>query len=178
MKPGAYNPDQSTFWWAALPACPSALQDSGRDCKIREADSCFAILRSLNVYGLDGLFGKTSPVSCRAAEDGTLVPSSGRWATSGMGGPTGCWTHSMCEHTGIHAPSRSDGDVCSLWDVLEQADVPQKYYLSARACAGILRRAKRRGKALPEMLRVALYLGASAPSGRKAAGQPATKHIT
>jgi len=68
----------------------------------------------------------------------------------------------MSEHTGIHAPSRSDGDVFSLSDVLETRDVPQKYYLSARACAGILRRAEKRGKALPEMLRVALGAVAAA----------------
>ena len=35
-------------------------------------------------------------------------------------------------------------------------NVPQRYYLSARACAGILSRASRRGKALPEILRTAL----------------------
>ena len=35
-------------------------------------------------------------------------------------------------------------------------DVPEKYYLSAKACLGILRRAKERGKELPEELRVAL----------------------
>jgi len=35
-------------------------------------------------------------------------------------------------------------------------NVPQKYYLSARACQGILTRASRRGKPLPEVLRQAL----------------------
>lgn len=35
-------------------------------------------------------------------------------------------------------------------------NVPQKYYLSARACQGILTRASRRGKALPELLKNAL----------------------
>ena len=35
-------------------------------------------------------------------------------------------------------------------------NVPQRYYLSARACEGILSRASRRGKALPEILRAAL----------------------
>jgi hypothetical protein len=35
-------------------------------------------------------------------------------------------------------------------------DVPEKYYLSARACLGILRRAKERGKELPEELKAAL----------------------
>ncbi|AME03649.1 hypothetical protein AXE86_05950 [Selenomonas sp. oral taxon 136] len=35
-------------------------------------------------------------------------------------------------------------------------DVLEKYYLSAKACLGILRRAKERGKELPEELRIAL----------------------
>ena len=35
-------------------------------------------------------------------------------------------------------------------------DAPQKYCLSAKACLGILNRAKRRGKNLPEELRYAL----------------------
>jgi hypothetical protein len=73
-----------------------------------------------------------------------------------MGGPTGCWTLNGCEHNGIHAPSRSDGGVCSLSDVLETNSVPQRYSLSAKACTGILRRAERRGKALPPMLKQAL----------------------
>ena len=37
-----------------------------------------------------------------------------------------------------------------------QANAPEKYYLSARACQGILRRAERRGKELPQMLKEAL----------------------
>ena len=37
----------------------------------------------------------------------------------------------------------------------------RKYYLSAKACQGILNRAKRRGKELPEMLRIALEQQAS-----------------
>ena len=35
-------------------------------------------------------------------------------------------------------------------------NVPEKYYLSVRACEGILNRASRRGKALPEILHTAL----------------------
>ena len=42
-----------------------------------------------------------------------------------------------------------------------QANVPQKYYLSRKACLGILRRASNRGKELPEVLRVALERQAS-----------------
>ena len=37
-----------------------------------------------------------------------------------------------------------------------QANVPTKYYLSQKACLGILRRASARGKQLPQMLRIAL----------------------
>ena len=43
----------------------------------------------------------------------------------------------------------------TLSQILE-VNAPEKYYLSARACEGILRRAERRGKKLPEMLRIAL----------------------
>jgi hypothetical protein len=44
----------------------------------------------------------------------------------------------------------------SLSDILETGDVPQRFYLSARACQGILRRAEKRGKSLPHSLRDAL----------------------
>ena len=37
-----------------------------------------------------------------------------------------------------------------------QANVLEKYFLSAKACAGILRRAEKRGKELPTMLKEAL----------------------
>lgn len=37
-----------------------------------------------------------------------------------------------------------------------QLNAPEKYSLSPRACAGILRRAEKRGKELPDMLRDAL----------------------
>jgi hypothetical protein len=43
----------------------------------------------------------------------------------------------------------------SLADVL-QAEAPEKYYLSSKACDGILRRANKRGKTLPEPLQKAL----------------------
>lgn len=44
----------------------------------------------------------------------------------------------------------------SLLSWILEDNVPQKYYLSARACQGILARASRRGKALPELLKTAL----------------------
>lgn len=45
--------------------------------------------------------------------------------------------------------------VSRLSRILEES-VPQKYYLSARACVGILNRAAKRGKELPEILKKAL----------------------
>lgn len=44
----------------------------------------------------------------------------------------------------------------SLLSQILEVNVPQKYYLSARACQGIMTRASRRGKKLPELLQMAL----------------------
>lgn len=44
----------------------------------------------------------------------------------------------------------------SLRQVLETGELPQRYYLSPKACRGILVRAGRRGKELPAMLKAAL----------------------
>ena len=85
-----------------------------------------------------------------ADDDETWEPSSGRWASSGMGSPTECWTLSSSESPSVAVE-------CSLLDVLETTGSHlQKYLLSAKACAGILRRATRRGKQLPEALQKAL----------------------
>ena len=43
----------------------------------------------------------------------------------------------------------------TLSSILE-TNVPDRYFLSPTACEGILRRAERRGKQLPEMLKLAL----------------------
>jgi hypothetical protein len=82
-------------------------------------------------------------------EDAILVPSSGCWQNSGMGSPTEFWTLSTSEWP-------NDAAVCSLSDILETGTVPQRFFLSDTACRGILRRADKRGKELPEALRLAL----------------------
>ena len=74
----------------------------------------------------------------------------GRWSLSG-----GCWMHSSSE-----SPNGVEECLSSLSSILQpQQDVPIRYYLSAKACEGILRRADRRGKVLPERLRRALEAG-------------------
>ena len=61
------------------------------------------------------------------------------------------------QHWGV--PSE---DAASSLSQILQAGVPDKYYLSPKACQGILRRASVRGKELPEILRLALERQASA----------------
>lgn len=51
--------------------------------------------------------------------------------------------------------SPREENVSLLSQILED-NVPQKYFLSARACQGILTRASRRGKKLPDLLQTAL----------------------
>lgn len=81
---------------------------------------------------------------------------SGTWPGSAISVPGGFLTRSISE-----SPSSDDGYLeSSLSDILEQ-DVAPKYSLSPTACAGILRRAKNRGRALPEQLRKALEARAS-----------------
>ena len=63
----------------------------------------------------------------------------------------------MCEWTGWSVPSRRDGGVCGLSDVLEPMSPRlRRYFLSPTALKGILRRADARGKALPTLLRDAI----------------------
>src|SRR5690606_12480372 len=67
-------------------------------------------------------------------------------AAQSLGGP---WTPNI-------SPWHNDAAVCSLSQVLETGSIPQRYFLSGTACAGILRRAEKRGKDLPAALHAAL----------------------
>ena len=144
--------NQSTFLWEEPLANPSASQDCEKDWQTRVATSCLPTAQLLNAIAPSGWYGRTSPVSCRLTEDGTLEPSSECWQNSGMGSPTGFLTLNTSEW-------HKDANVCLLSHTLETSDLPQRYYLSARACAGILRRAEKRGKELPPILRSALEAG-------------------
>ena len=139
----------SIFFVEEPHASPSALQDCEKDWQIRVATSCLPLVPLLQSIAPAGWYGRTSPVSCRVTEGGILEPSSGCWGNSGMGSHTEFLTLSTLEF-------HSDADVCSLSDVLETGDVPQRYFLSAKACRGILRRAEKRGKDLPAALKSAL----------------------
>jgi len=138
----------------------SPSQDSGRDWPTLAVASRWSTSAWLAHLARDGSSGKTSLASCHQDREGILVPSSGRWSRAGMASHGGCWTLNMCEWTDTLVPSHSDGSVSSLSDILEETQlVPQRFFLSPRACEGILRRAERRGKELPPMLEQALRFG-------------------
>lgn len=67
-----------------------------------------------------------------------------------------CLTLNTCEWTASPARCRNADGVFSLWVILETGDLPLKYYLNQKCCAGILRRAESRGKQLPAILKNAL----------------------
>ena len=141
--------DQLTFLSAERPASPSALQDLEKAWLTRGVTWPSSILQWLTTCAPAGWSGRTSPASCHLTEDGILAPFSERWGNSGMGSPTEFLTLSISEfHSGAVA--------CSLSDVLEVGNVPQRFFLSATACKGILRRAEKRGKELPKQLQQAL----------------------
>lgn len=146
----------SMFSSEERPASPSRSPGSEKAWLTRVVTWPSSTLPLLIAIGPAGWSGRTSPVSCQATEDGILVPSSEAWANSGMGSPTEFLTLSSCEHAASSEPCLSDGGVCSLSDILETGDVPQRYYLTAKACLGILRRAGKRGKDLPRLLLRAL----------------------
>lgn len=93
---------------------------------------------------------------------GALVGESEELQPPGANGRTlvVCMDPREQSHGGFWMPNISawpnDAAVCSLSQVLEQGSIHLKYFLSAKACAGILRRAEARGKALPEQLQQAL----------------------
>ena len=146
--------EQSTFWPEEHLASLSPLPETERDWMMRVATSPLSLLDLLIDYGPYGWCGRTSPASCRSTEDGRLEPSSECWSNSGMASRGESWTLSTLEYP-------SDGGACSLSDILETGELPQRYWLTPRACRGILRRAAKRGKELPWALQSALLAVAS-----------------
>ncbi len=141
--------EQSTFWPEAHLASLSPSPEGERGWMTRVATSPLSLLDLLIDSGPYGWCGRTSPVFCRLKEDRRLEPSSECWSNAGMGSPTEFLTLNILEYP-------SDGVASSLSDILETGELPQRYWLSPRACRGILRRAEKRGKTLPPPLAHAL----------------------
>lgn len=168
--------EQLTFLSEAHPAKTLASQESEWDLLEKEAFSQSTLYDWLMKAVQNSLLGRTFPEFSQAtaakilpncyrySQDGKLIrprtdgeaseSSSSRPDASGWRG--GCLTCSMPEWTGSSGRFPSDGVVCSLSDILETGGVPRKYYLSPKACSGILRRAEKQGKELPKVLEDAL----------------------
>ena len=152
---------QLTFLSEERPASRSVSRDFARDLLTHAATSCSPILPSLDAISPVGWSGRTSPASCHPRKDGTLQPFSEGWKNAGIMRPGECLTLNLSEWTAMEGLSLKDEGVCSLSDILETGDVPQRYFLSAKACRGILRRAAKRGKELPPQLARALAASAT-----------------
>lgn len=99
-------------------------------------------------FDLDGSSSRTSWDCSPPRKGRTSRSSSARWPSSGTASAGGFSTLDSSEFP--------NGAVeCSLSDILEEA-VDPRYALSARAAAGILRRAERRGRKIPPDLEAAL----------------------
>lgn len=87
------------------------------------------------------------------------APEKGRWPYAD------CYVGTdgalLTELSTLNTSESPNGAVASTLSQILEANVPQKFYLSAKACQGILRRASTRGKELPPMLRQALEHQAS-----------------
>ena len=135
--------------------CPSP----GNAPDLRESEAgflprpCESLTRWM--HRLESAFGKTYAAHCPATKEQISPPSSRKWGSGGVGSLTEFLTFNGSE-------CHNDAAASSLSDILEAGEVPQKYFLSAKACAGILRRAEKRGKALPVQLEEALTAVASA----------------
>lgn len=140
---------QLMFSLEAHPAKPSPSPDSERDWMIHVVtwqSSFFALLADSAPVGW---FGRTSPEFCRITEEKPSPPSSGSWSNAGTASPTECSTLSLRESPSVAVAS-------SLSAILETGDHLSRYFLSARACKGILARAEKRGRWLPSLLESAL----------------------
>jgi hypothetical protein len=148
------GPYQLEMWTSSSgepPAKPGPLRASDWASTILAAASLSHMLALLKSTDPDGLYGKTCQASIQQESPEAQIspPSSGRWLNSGIISPTERLMLNTSE-------SRSDAADAYLSDILEIGDLPRRYFLSQKACAGILRRAERRGKELPPALKAAL----------------------
>lgn len=131
-------------------------------------DSCGSTFARYASSVLESCSGRTSRERSRAGHGGlpketTFGASCPRWMTSGMVWHGEYWTRNSSEWP-------RDAAVCSLSDVLETRNLPPKYFLSPKACAGIIRRAEKRGKSLPPLLDSALRRVTRRSSGAESQG--------
>jgi hypothetical protein len=166
--------DLSTWLSVAPPARTSASPASELAWTERVVTSPCNLVDLLADRAPGGWSGRTSPASSRLMQVEISEPSSpvspdtpsepslppllaaGEiLASLPLPGPTVTASRGECL-TLSTSEFPNGGAASSLSDILETGDVPQRYFLSATACRGILRRAEKRGKELPAQLQLAL----------------------
>jgi hypothetical protein len=140
--------EQLTLWSAGLPASPSPSQAREKAWKVN-LDSSGSIFDFWKRCSQDGLFGKMCQERFLPTAEMISDSSSINGINAGITSPFESLMLNSSEWP-------SDAAVCSLSDTLETGSIPPRYFLSPKACAGILRRAEKRGKQIPEALRLAL----------------------
>jgi len=169
-KPGQGYPCVATLSSAEdSPAKTSASPDDAPD-SLETGQACSSSSPgSSTLFDPDGFSSRTYPVSSLATAVGTSESCLERWPTSGTAWRGGLSTH-------VSSECRSADGACSssepsLTEILEPPpSVPAKYSLSARAAAGILRRAEKRGRTLPPHLEEALARVAGMTATRSTGG--------
>ena len=149
--------EQLTFLSEAPPVKVSPLPDSAAAWMTRVATWPLSSVDLLAASAPVGSCGKMFPASSPAKEDAPSGPSSKVCGNAGMRHVGGFLMLNSSEWNHTLVPSPNGGGVCSLSDILEKTgDHLARYCLSPKACAGILRRAEKRGRALPPSLRAVL----------------------
>ena len=162
---------------AAVPVNPTVWPGSEKDLPTRAETSPLNLSNWLIGQAQGFLSLKTCRVSSAAVTAAAILPDSYRSCADGKSSlpktagenaessPTrpdvSGWrgeylTLNIPEFPNFQGRFRSDGDVSSLSDILITGSIPPKYYLTAKCAVGILRRAERRGKDLPPILKAAL----------------------
>ena len=144
------NMEQLTFLWEEPHAKVSQLVDLEKGLKTQEEISVLDLFNLLKELNPNMSYGKMSEESLQVTKGKTSNVSSHRWQNGGMV----CRGEFLTLNT-LEYPNEEEESL--LLDVLETtSEVQPKYYLSQKACVGILKRAKKRGKTIPNNLEKAL----------------------
>lgn len=168
--------DKSICSSGGLPVRISPSQENGWDLTVSAASSLSTLYDCALRLERAGSFGKMSPRLYPVMEDRTFPG----FCLSSAAGTSQCrvtvggsqessreppvisvfageyLTLNTPEFPNFQGRSRSEGSVSSLSDILIIGNIPLKYYLTVKCAEGILRRAERRGKPLPPVLKAAL----------------------
>lgn len=144
-RPLICSAEDSPAKTSPLPDDAPASQESAAGCSLSSPEL------PMTLFGQeDGSSLRTFPDSFPQTVAEISPSFTRRWPSSGFTtSPGECWTADTSE-----CPS-DGGEYSSLQDVLED-QVPERFYLSQKAAAGILRRAEKRGRELPKHLHKAL----------------------